>query len=212
MNQGRYADESLGSFLANLAGPSSEPAGGAALALAAAAAAALVSLSCHSGGRSARDTGLAQTFAATQARSETLMARVQGLIDDDVHAYRDVTQSLRLPHDTQATGTHRREALDCALVGATDVPLAVAQTALDTIDLALDTAPHLDSPVRGDLAAAVHLAQAAIAGSLYNARTNARALTDPARAAAIAARIERTAIRAAAARERAAAVFADARD
>ena len=144
MNQGSYVDDSLGSFLANLAGPSSEPAGGAALALAGAAAAALVSLSCHSGRRSARGTGDAQTFVDDQVRSEALMTRVQELIDGDVRAYREVTRSLRLAHDTAATGARRREMLDHALVGAIDVPMVVAETALETIDLALATAPRLD--------------------------------------------------------------------
>lgn len=207
MNQGSYADDSLRSFLVKLAGHSSEPAGGAALALAGASAAALVSLSCHCGGRSARDPEETHAFTSCQARSETVMATVQGLIDADVRSYREVTRSLRLPRDTDDSRRQRREAIDRALVGAIDVPLAVAEAALETIDLALETVARVDSPVLGDLAAAVHLAEAAIAGSLRNACINAGALHDTARAAANTTRIERVTARAAAARERATAVL-----
>jgi formiminotetrahydrofolate cyclodeaminase len=209
MNDGSYADDSLRSFLIKLAGRSSEPAGGAALALAGASAAALVSLSCHIGERSARDAGDAQAFRSCQVRSEDMMARVRALIDDDVHAYRDVTQSLRLPRDTDEAARHRRETLDRALLGAVDVPLAVAETALETIDLALATAPRLHSPVMGDLAAAVHLAEAAIAGSLRNARINASAVADSGQSAAATDRIARMAARAWAVREQVAVAFAD---
>jgi formiminotetrahydrofolate cyclodeaminase len=210
MNQSSYADDSLRSFLVKLGGPSSEPAGGAALALAGASAAALVSLSCHSGERSARDADDALAFRSCRLRSEDAMARVQALIDGDVLAYRDVTKSLRMPRDTEETAQRRRQALDDALLAAVDVPLAVAETALETIDLALATAPRLDSPVVGDLAAAVCLAEAAVAGSLRNARINAGAIADRSRADAAIGRIDRLAGRATVLKQRVDTAFADA--
>ena len=208
MDQSSYSDLSLRSFLANLAGRSTEPAGGAALALAGASAAALVSLCCHSGERSAPDADVARAFSACRVRTETILARAQAFIDDDVQAYRGVTESLRLPRDSAEDELRRRGALDGALLGAIDVPLAVAETALETINLALETAPRLSPPVMGDLFAAICLAEAAVAGSLHNARINVRAVADRSRAVAAESRIELLAGRAAALRERAAAVSA----
>ena len=208
MNQSSYSDDSLRSFVVKLAGRSPEPAGGAALALAGASAAALVSLCCHSGARSARDADVARAFGACLVRTETILSRAQALIDDDVHAYRDVSESLQLPRDSAEDELLRRDALDRALLGAIDVPLAVAETALETITLALETAPRLSPPVMGDLFAAICLAEAAVAGSLCNARINARAVADRARAGVAESRIELVAGRAAALGERAAAVLA----
>jgi formiminotetrahydrofolate cyclodeaminase len=185
-----YIDESLRSFLVKLAGRSPEPAGGAALALAAASAAALVSLTCHTGMLRAAEPADADPLTACQLAGETMATRLQHLIDADVKAYRDVSRCLRLPNSTRTEREIREAALDAALVGAIDVPLEVAEAGLEILALAVRTAPVIHSPALGDLAAAIHLAEAAVKGSLRNARINAAGLADREYAAAALSRAE----------------------
>jgi formiminotetrahydrofolate cyclodeaminase len=185
-----YIDESLRSFLVKLAGRSPEPAGGAALALAAASAAALVSLTCHAGMLRAAEPDGDDPLVACQRAGETMAARLQHLIDADVKAYREVSRCLRLPNGTHSEREMREAALDSALVGAIEVPLEVAETGLEILALAVQTAPATDSPALGDLAAAMHLAEAAVKGSLRNARINAAGLADREYAAAALSRVE----------------------
>ncbi len=189
-----YIDSSIRSFLVNLAGKSTEPAGGAALALAAASAAALVSLTCHAGisalargGGEADDT---RALEACQFGGQALSERIQHLIDEDVVAYHEVTRALRLPHSTTEAGRARKEALDRALRGAIEVPLEVASAGLEILELVLDVEPTVHPPAFGDLAAAAHLAEAAVKGSLRNALLNAAALADEAFSAEARARID----------------------
>ena len=190
MDNPGYIDESLRSFLVKLGGKSAEPAGGAALALAAASAAALVSLTCHAGIARAGGRADDDPLAACQAAGEAMAARLQHLIDADVKAYREVSRCLRMPNGTPADRERREVALDSALVGAIEVPLEVAETGLDILALAVQSAPAADSPALGDLAAAMHLAEAAVKGSLRNARINAAGLVDRDYAAGVLRRVE----------------------
>lgn len=180
-----YIDDSLRSFLVKLGGRSPEPAGGAALALAGASAAALVSLTCHAGLGDSDLGAEHEALRACQVRSADLSERIQKLIDQDVHAYRAVLQALRMPQATDDQRRARQTSLDDALARASEVPLEVARASLEILALAVRLEPSVRPVVVGDLAASVHLAEAAIRGSLRNARVNAGAMVDASRAQTI---------------------------
>ena len=129
-------------------------------------------------------------LVACQRAGEGMAARLQHLIDADVKAYREVSRCLRLPRVTHGERELRQAALDSALVGAIEVPLEVAETGLEILALAVQTVPATDSPALGDLFAAIHLAEAAVKGSLRNARINAAGLTDREHAAVVLSRVE----------------------
>lgn len=189
MGQDRYIDESLRSFLVKLGGRTAEPAGGAALALAGASAAALMSLTCHAGLRADAEEESVGLLGSCQRDSEGLTQRIQHLVDADVLAYREVTRALRAPQGTEEQRVHRAERLETALLAATEVPLEVAEAGLHILELALKVHGVVGGPVIGDLAAAVHLAEAAVKGSLRNAHVNVTAMSNPADSRATEARI-----------------------
>lgn len=178
MGHNEYIDESLRSFLLKLGGRTPEPAGGAALALAGASAAALLSLACHSGARSRAGTPAEDRFAACQREAERLSHHIQGLIEADVEAYRQVTHSLRLPRDTTEQRRAREQSLDAALRTATEVPLRLAEAGLEILTAAASICDDLEGTVLGDLGAAVHLAEATVRGSLRNAHINLAAMSE----------------------------------
>jgi formiminotetrahydrofolate cyclodeaminase len=192
VGQNEYIDESLRSFLLKLGGRAPEPAGGAALALAGASAAALLSLACHSEARGRSGVSAENDLLlTTQRRAEQLSDEIQTLIDADVAAYREVTQALRLPRDTDEQRRSREERLDTALGYAAEVPLRLAEAALEILDSAAGVADLVRGPVLGDLAAAVHLAEATVKGSLRNAHLNCSAISDRQRARDAEERISR---------------------
>jgi methenyltetrahydrofolate cyclohydrolase len=172
-----YVDESLRSFLVKLSNRTPEPAGGAALALAGASAAALMSLACHLPSAEHPTEPRGEALLGCQRCSETLLHRIQVLIDADVTAYREVVRCLRLPHSNAQQSSERQESLDGALREATEVPLQVAEAGLEILDLAASVAGSVRDSAAGDLAAAVHLAEAAVRGSLRNARINASSVS-----------------------------------
>ncbi len=76
------------------------------------------------------------------------------------------------------------------MVGAAEVPLSVAATGLAVLQLSIEAAEEARASVLGDLAAAIHLAEAAVKGSLRNARINAREINDPSLAGPLLERID----------------------
>lgn len=176
----RYVDNSVRSFLLSLAARNPEPAGGAALAVAGASAAALVSLACHTAHRDP-ETAAADPIATCHEQSGELLQRIQELVDEDVRAYEGVRKALSQRRDGDRSQQSRyAQDLDKALREAVDVPLALAEACLEVLELARQTAPVVKPPVAGDLVAAVHLAEAAIQGSIRNARINASSFEDKA--------------------------------
>lgn len=200
MGQNRYIDESLRSFLVKLASHSPEPAGGAALALAGASAAALLSLACRpTAGSAAHEHEL--RLASCRADAERLSHSFQELIEADTDAYREVTRAFRAPRATDQQIRERTRRLDEALRSATEVPLRAAAAGLEVLELAGRTVDLVDGPVVGDVAAAAHLAEAAVAGSLRNAHINATAMSDREYARRVEEQVKRMRVEATAATE-----------
>jgi formiminotetrahydrofolate cyclodeaminase len=132
-------------FLAALAAPTPAPGGGAATATACALAAALVEMV---GGISGREDVAASAAAAR--------GRAGRQADEDAAAYTEVIEAQR-------AGDGARIA--AALSRASDVPLAIAETAAEMAGLAADVAATGRTSVRGDAIAGALLAEAAAAAA-----------------------------------------------
>ncbi len=132
-------------FLAALAAPTPAPGGGAATATACALAAALVEMTAAIGGSD-----------DVAARGAAARARAIRLAEEDAAAYGDVIEAQR-------AGDRARIA--AALSRASDVPLAIAETAAEMAGLAADVAATGRASVRGDAIAGALLAEAATAAA-----------------------------------------------
>lgn len=177
-----YLDGPIRAFVERLADPSPEPAGGAALALTAAMAASLVSLAAGAHLAHTATPAERERFSTRGAEAARLSKEAGRLVDGDVAAYDAVTRALALPAGTDQQRLRQRAALDASLDGAADVPLAVAETALEVLHLAAGMTIDERSALRGDLAAARALGEGAVRGALAIARVNIAAVHDPATA------------------------------
>ncbi|MEJ7763790.1 MAG: cyclodeaminase/cyclohydrolase family protein [Thermomicrobiales bacterium] len=131
-------------------------------------------------GAASRSTGdgHADPFAATVAASDDLRERLLALAAADEAAYGAYIAATRLPKGTDAEKTARRAALQAALAGAAEVPLAVARAVHGLhphlAALAAGGNPH----VLSDVVVAALCAEAAGRAALVNVRVNARLLKD----------------------------------
>jgi len=120
-------------------------------------------------------TGLAASLAAMAARfsteqwedaagaiaqAETLRARVLPLADEDARAYESFLLARRMSEEFDPQV--RDAAIGEALSRAADVPLAIAEAALDVASLAAELVEHGNPNLRGDAATAALLAEAAV--------------------------------------------------
>jgi formiminotetrahydrofolate cyclodeaminase len=131
----------------------SAPGGGSVAALVVGLAASLTSMAARF------STEQWEEAAGAVAQAESLRARALPLADEDARAYENFLLARRMPENVEPEV--RDAAVGDALSHAADVPLAIAETALDVASLACELAERGNPNLRGDAATAVLLAEAA---------------------------------------------------
>jgi methenyltetrahydrofolate cyclohydrolase len=160
-------DLTVRDLLAAVAARTTAPGGGGAAALATALAAALV--------------GMASRFGdgAVAAEADDLRARAAPLADADADAYLAFLTAMRLPRDDPS----RPAAVAGARDGAVAVPAEIAELAAAVAGLGSGLVLGGNPRLRGDAAAAVHLAAAAAATAAVLVDANVPAGADEPRLA-----------------------------
>lgn len=165
----------LDGWIEELAGGKPTPGGGSAAALAGALAGALVVMVGRlTAGRKAY-AAVQDRVAAITAEADALRATLRRLVDDDAAAYARVSAAYRIPKDAPG----RTRAVDEALVGAAQTPLAMARGAVRLLTLAREIGAIGNQNARSDAKVAESLARASLAGAVENVRVNVAALSEP---------------------------------
>lgn len=167
-------------LLEALSAPEPTPGGGSASALAGAVGAALLAM--VAGLPKTRHGTDADRVALADARRRLLAARVElaALVDRDAEAYAQVVQAYRLPKATDADQTARRAAIERALRGAIDAPLAVMRACASCAREAEVVARHGSPAAASDVGVALELLGAALRGAQLNVEINLGSLKDAA--------------------------------
>jgi formiminotetrahydrofolate cyclodeaminase len=175
----------LGDYLDRVASAAPAPGGGSVAGVVAALAAGLGAMACRLSGErdAAGERRLTPALADALTRLERARAEATRLAAADERAYAAYRAAASLPRADDRQRAARRQAMQAALVGATETPLALAAACRDILEalrpVVRDGNPH----VRSDADLAVSLAAAAAAGALRNVRDNAASLRDAARTA-----------------------------
>jgi formiminotetrahydrofolate cyclodeaminase len=167
-------DQSVQSFLDQLASSSPTPGGGSVAALTGALAAGLISMVCQLTVGRPRYAAFEAEAQAILAQSEAIRARLTDLIQIDVAAYSTVAAAYKLPKDDPT----RTAAIAAAMVVATDVPLQIAEQAAALLPLALPVAQQGNRTAVGDVVAGAQLAVACVHAALINVDANVGLLAD----------------------------------
>ncbi|HYY34560.1 MAG TPA: cyclodeaminase/cyclohydrolase family protein [Gaiellaceae bacterium] len=149
-----FSSESLRGFCDTVAAETPAPGGGSVAAIVAGFGAALAAMVARF------STEQWEEAPGAVAQAEALRARLLPLADEDARAYESVLVALRLPRELQPEA--RDAAIGEALSRAADVPLAIAETALDVSSLAAELAERGNPNLRGDAATAALLGEAAV--------------------------------------------------
>jgi glutamate formiminotransferase/formiminotetrahydrofolate cyclodeaminase len=174
----RLVDRSVVGFVAETASESPAPGGGSVAALAGALGAALATmvanLSAHKRGWDDRW----EEFSDAAVRGKALHSRLLGLVDADTDAFDALMAAYRLPGDTDEDRAARSEAIQAAIRGAIETPLAVMEASVETMALAAEMAETgLESSV-SDAGVAALMAGAAVRGAALNVEINVGGLDD----------------------------------
>lgn len=161
------------------------PGGGSASALAASVGASLLMMVAalpktkqNSDEDRAALTGAAGVLAP-------LRAQLAEAIDSDTAAYDAVVAAFRLPKGTDVEKQARKEAVQRAMRGATDVPLGVMRLASQALEQAAVVAAHGHPGASSDVGVARALLGAGLEGARLNVEINVDSISDAAYAAAV---------------------------
>ena len=166
------------------------PGGGSAAAVMGAMGAALVSMVCRlTIGRKGYEAVDAELRAVLD-EAEAWRARLSDMVRADVEAYDAVLAAYQLPKDTAEQAVARTDAVQAALHGATEVPMACARGSAAVVGLARRAAEKGNRTAAGDAGAGALAALAALRASALNVHANAARMTDRVYASAALAELE----------------------
>jgi formiminotetrahydrofolate cyclodeaminase len=149
-----FSSQTVEELCETVAAETSAPGGGSVAAIVTAFAASLTAMAARFATEQWEDA------AGAVAQAEALRTRVLPLADEDARAYENFLVARRMPEEVDAD--IRDAAVGDALSRAADVPLAIAEAALDIASLAADLAERGNPNLRGDAATAALLAEAAV--------------------------------------------------
>ena len=172
-------DQTLGTYLDQLADRSPAPGGGAAAALHLAQAAALIAMVARftTGPKYSDRVGTVDAIitAADQCRHAALE-----LAAADADAFAAVAEAYKLPKDSDTAKAARTQAIASATAAAAQPPADTIATAARVVDLAEQLLPIGNPNVITDVAAAAEAARAAITTSRVNIEINLGGISHPA--------------------------------
>jgi formiminotetrahydrofolate cyclodeaminase len=159
-----YSDRTIDELLADVASERVAPAGGTVTAIVGALGASLCEMVClHAAGAGVEDAKL------EDARDELAAerARLLDLADADAAVVDELF------------GGDGGEVDQSGLKRSVGIPLTVAESALDVLELAAAVTAATDRAVVADAATGAHLARSAVRASLFTVRSNFDGIADP---------------------------------
>ena len=171
-------EQSLQTFLDQLASGEAVPGGGSVAALSGSLAASLVAMVC-------RLTIGKKGYEAESAEMETLVPRAEmlqrelrDLMQADIDAYARVMDAYKLSKETDAQKSARTFAIQAALKHASDVPMIVAEKCAAILDLAQSIAARGNKNAASDAAVGALMAEAGLRGAAFNVSINLGSIKD----------------------------------
>ncbi|MGH9295056.1 MAG: cyclodeaminase/cyclohydrolase family protein [Acidimicrobiales bacterium] len=188
MSEPDFCSDGLGKFLADLSSDSPAPGGGAAAAVSLAMAAGLVAMAARFSSAQLPEAG------PIAERADSLRSRAAALADADALAYVGVLEALALPREPEPAA--RAGAVREALSHAAQVPLEIAENAVEIARLASRLSAGGNPNLRGDAGTSAVLAAAAARAAALLVKINLARQPDdtrPTRAARLAEECEQLA-------------------
>jgi methenyltetrahydrofolate cyclohydrolase len=170
-------DETIASFLDQLAARVPAPGGGATAALHAAQSAALLAMVARYSDGAKYD---AEVMSHVITEADGIRSDALTLAERDAAAFGLVASAYGLPKGTEEEKAARSAALASALAGAARPPADVVRLALLLVSLAEELLPTGNRNVITDVAAAAEAARAAAVTAQVNIEVNLRGIGDDA--------------------------------
>lgn len=171
-------DQSLQSYLDELASANSTPGGGSAAALSGAMGAALASMVARLTVGKANYADVQSAIQELLQQTEQLRERFQELMQEDKEVYGRLSACFKLPRNTDEEQATRTQAIQARLGDAARVPLEVVECAASLMQCCRRIAEIGNTSVLSDVATGAMLASSGGSGAAWMVRVNLQAMKD----------------------------------
>jgi formiminotetrahydrofolate cyclodeaminase len=168
----------LSAYLAEVASGTPVPGGGSVSAVVGALAAALGEMVANLTLGREKYVDVEASLRPVRDRLTALRTSLLDAAAADESAYQSYRDAAGLPRASDREKAVRTDAMQQALIAATDEPLGVARSAREVAEILQSVAREGNPHVRSDAALGALLAEAALRGALLNVRGNAAMLAD----------------------------------
>jgi formiminotetrahydrofolate cyclodeaminase len=168
----KLTDKPTKSFLDELASSAPAPGGGSVAALSGALGAGLISMVCNLTLGKPKYATVQDDVAAILKKSESLRKELTDLLEEDVQAYTRLSQTMKMPRDTDEQKAARAALMDKALKAATDVPMRVAAACAAVMALCPPAAEKGNTNAVSDVGVGILMAEAGLRGAALNVLIN----------------------------------------
>jgi formiminotetrahydrofolate cyclodeaminase len=173
-----FKDMSVEAFAYAAASRDPVPGGGSVSALAGSLAASLAAMVAALTLKKEAYVDRAPEMRRLHDAAADLQKELLDAVDRDAQSYREVLSAYRLARSTEKERRQRTAAIQAAIRHATEVPLQVAEAALQVLELAGTAVRRGNPDMRTDAGVGALLARSAALGALMNARVNLASLKD----------------------------------
>jgi methenyltetrahydrofolate cyclohydrolase len=192
----RLSERTVTDLLAAFRSPNPTPGGGSAAALAGAVGASLLAMVAALPKTRASNAEDEEALREAGQRCAALSQELATLIDRDSEAYEQVMAAYKRPKGTDEEKAARSAAIQTALRGAIDAPLAVMRACASASARAIAIASFGNPSAASDVQVGLELLMAGLRGARLNVEINLESVKDPAYAREEVAALERTAAQA----------------
>lgn len=168
----KLTEKPVRSFLDELASSAPAPGGGSVAALAGALGAALISMVNNLTIGKEKYADVQDDIKALLEKSETLRKKLANLLEEDVAAYTQLSQTMKMPRDTEEQKATRAKTMDRDLKAAADVPLRVAEACVAVMELCRPAAEKGNVNAVSDVGVGILMAEAGLRSAALNVLIN----------------------------------------
>lgn len=187
-----YIDQTLQTYLDDLASSESTPGGGSAAAVSGSMGAALACMVCRLTLGKEKYADVQEEISTLLKQAEEQRQRFQQLMAEDIAAYGNLSASFKMPRETEEQRQSRTAAIQKGLVEAALVPLEMSERAVAVAKICERVAEIGNANVLSDIAAAAMFAASAATGAAWMVRVNLQSLKDMEMVAILSQRLSKT--------------------
>jgi formiminotetrahydrofolate cyclodeaminase len=173
-----YIEQTLQTYLDDLASSKSAPGGGSAAAVSGAMASALAAMVCRLTLGKEKYADVSEEITGLLNQAEEQRQRFQQLMTADIAAYTKLAACFKMPRDSEEQRRMRADAIQLCLTEAALVPLEMSERAVLVATICERVAEIGNTNVLSDIAAAAMLAASAGTSAAWMVRVNLKSLRD----------------------------------